>query len=305
MRLWKLLVVVPAFFASGISFAADSLWITPKIQLRAEVSKATEWDLTPYLKDKSGKIAEFESKNLPTGFTIDIRKKGANTSAFLKTPAITKEQKLTPFHVTAYNTAKAPSVSEFIVTVVAKEAAKPVAQGGTYPRLPRPINLPAARAGQPYSASIANLVVDTDPGDTFTFKWLSGSEWLKVSPTGAVTSTAVPLNVVGTEAIRVEVTDSFGLKDNTLAFIEVTAANEAPRWEFNGQEVNEISLGDVEQGRAMNFDLSLYANDPDGDLIIFTVAQKARAPWFSVRAEGVANGKPTACLLYTSPSPRD
>lgn len=294
MRLWKLLVVVPTLMASGVSFAADSLWITPKVQLRAEVSKATEWDLTAYLKDKSGKIAEFESKNLPTGFSIDIRKKGANTFAFLKTPAITKEQKLTSFHITAYSSTKVPSVSEFIVTVVAKEAAKPVAQGGTYPRLPRPINLPAARAGQPYSASIANLVVDTDPGDTFTFKWLSGSEWLKVSPTGAVTATSVPLNVVGTEAIRVEVTDSFGLKDNTLAFIEVTAANEAPRWEFNGQEVNEISLGDVEQGRAMNFDLSLYANDPDGDLIIFTVAQKARAPWFSVRAEGIANGKPTA-----------
>lgn len=82
-----------------------------------------------------------------------------------------------------------------------------------------------AIADQPYAATIAGSAIDTDAGDSLTYRMISGPAWLSVAPGGAISGTPAPANV-GTNNFLVSVFDIGGLTSSTTLTIYVAPAIE-------------------------------------------------------------------------------
>lgn len=77
-----------------------------------------------------------------------------------------------------------------------------------------------AIAGQPYAATIAGSAIDTDTGDSLTYREISGPAWLWVASNGTISGTPGPASL-GTNYFLVSVFDIGGLASSATLSIYV------------------------------------------------------------------------------------
>lgn len=88
-----------------------------------------------------------------------------------------------------------------------------------------PLVLAGATIGQPYLASLAGSVTDTNTPESLVFTKLAGPAWLGVGPDGTISGTPAGPDV-GLNSFTVRVTDSTGFVDQTT--LQILVANPAP-----------------------------------------------------------------------------
>jgi len=147
-----------------------------------------------------------------------------------------------------------------------------------------PVVLPDAPERLAYSQNLVPFVKDPDAGDILTFTKVNGPAWASLSPGGALTGTPGRADV-GLNTFRIRVTDAGGLFAEANVRVNVLLVNQAPRW-----KVSPLSLSDAFEDFAYTFDISTFAEDPDGDPITFR--KVSGATWLTTNAAGKLGGTP-------------
>ncbi len=91
---------------------------------------------------------------------------------------------------------------------------------------------PLATEGVPYSASLAGLVTDPDPGDVLTFSKPTGPGWLSVASDGTISGTPTGLDG-GTNWFTVRVIDAAGQNGYAVLAIPVLTFSASGVWTVN------------------------------------------------------------------------
>ena len=113
------------------------------------------------------------------------------------------------------------------------------------------------------------------------------SAWAAITTSGLVIGTPAASDV-GTTTLSVQLSDQLGDTATTTVVINVLAVvHHPPVW-----TLDPIPLGTILVGSNFTFDLSKYANDPDGNPLTFSMV--SGPGWLTVSAAGMASGTPAA-----------
>ncbi|MBN8458866.1 MAG: cadherin domain-containing protein [Verrucomicrobia bacterium] len=147
-----------------------------------------------------------------------------------------------------------------------------------------PITRPAATEDSAYSASVATLASDPNPGDTLTFSKTSGPSWLTVASNGSLSGTPLDADT-GANGFVVRVTDNIGAFSETTLNITVNGVNHAPVFTADPIALNAMKNTSIAG--------TLAATDADTtETLVFS---KVSGPaWLSVASDGDLSGTPLA-----------
>lgn len=246
--------------------------------LRATTTATRTLDISGLVREPNGSRVTF-SKVSTTEPWITVESRGVivvNASPGNPAPA-----GKFPVKVQASNSAQ---VAEATLTVEVVDVGQP-------PKWKtKPVSLKSGRAGERYPENLNAYAEDPDLGDTITFQWISGADWMKVSEDGTVQGTP-PLDSVGTNTVRLRVKDSNGLTADVLANVEIAPANQPPKWAKNGKLLRLLELTPAQIGVDYSEDLNRYAVDPEGKPLRFVALNKPS--WLEVDgATGKLSGLP-------------
>ncbi len=134
----------------------------------------------------------------------------------------------------------------------------------------------------------SKYVSDPD-GDAISFTKMGGPAWASVSASGKLTGKPGK-NDIGLAKIQVRAADGISGSDITEVQILVVATNHAPFW-----IASPLNFA-VKEDAAMNFSISAYAKDPDGDTpLTFTLL--SGPPWAKLSTAGAFTGTPGAAQV--------
>ncbi len=148
---------------------------------------------------------------------------------------------------------------------------------------PTTIDLGNTDEKKPYSTSLVSFASDPD-GDPLTFSKISGPAWVSISSTGTFSGTPQRPDV-GPNTVIVRVSDNHGKSADATVKITVNYVNQDPVW-----TQKPLSLPDAHEDVAFNYDISIFATDPDIDPLSFS---KISGPdWLLVASNGALSGTP-------------
>ncbi len=167
------------------------------------------------------------------------------------------------------------AVGTFVVTVQADPKA-PI-------WLEDPIRV-SAISGTPFALSIADKAKELNNGE-LTFSKVSGPAWLAVDAAGRVGGSPKDADV-GEAKFMVSAKNSIGETQATL-LVRVSQGNRPPQW-----TQDPLTLPAAKFDLPFSFDLSAYAQDPDGDFLRYT---KVFGPsWMTLSSDGKVSGMPSS-----------
>ncbi|MCB0404279.1 MAG: tandem-95 repeat protein [Bdellovibrionales bacterium] len=153
-----------------------------------------------------------------------------------------------------------------------------------------PLVLADATEDTAYDFDLSPWAKDPE-GDPITFAKVTGPDWLQVNSDGKLSGTPRQQDV-GTSPVTFSVTDRKSPAVNVNTTIRVLNKQDAPYW-----TKSPIQLPVVEVGETLNYDVSPFAVDEDGDTLTF--AAVGAPEWIRVNAGGMVNGVPEAKHIGT------
>lgn len=159
---------------------------------------------------------------------------------------------------------------------------------------PADFTKPAAVAGLPYTGSIASNAIDPDlpAGDTLTFYFVTGPNWLSVAANGALSGTPSTGNL-GVNTFLVLVVDSGGLSG--VGEMSLTVNNPNPPVFLT----NPFQEAGATAGAAYTATIATNASDPNPGAVM-TFSKVSGPPWLNLAANGSLSGTPVTTNVGTN-----